>query len=157
MGGTDRWFDDFEVGETFVSAGVTVTEAQIIEFALVHDPQPFHTDVLAAKESVYGGLIASGLQTLGLGFRMFLMLGLFRACGMGSPGIDELRWPRPMRPGDTIRTEMKVMEKRPSRSGPDRGIVLCAYRVLNQAGEEVCTWKCMQLLAKRPGTYTLEV
>ena len=88
----ERYLDDFDLGERFVSPGITVTEAEIIEFALKYDPQSFHLDAPAAAASHYGGLIASGFHTLALGFRMFIQSGVFAACSMGSPGIDELRW-----------------------------------------------------------------
>jgi acyl dehydratase len=145
----DLYFEDFKVGDCFVSAGITVSESMILEFALRYDPQPFHLNVEAAKESHYGGLIASGFQTMALGFRAFLDLGVFRACGMGSPGLDELRWPRPVRPGDTIHSELTIAEIRPSRSKPDRGLLMTAVRILNQRGEAVMTFKGMQLTRKR--------
>ena len=106
----DRYFDDFEVGERFRSGGATMTEADIINYALAYDPQPFHIDTEAAAKSAYGGLIASGQHTFGVGWRMFLQEGLFKACSMGSPGVDELRWTAPVRPGDTIYTEAEVLE-----------------------------------------------
>jgi acyl dehydratase len=146
---TERYFDDFAVGERFATRGVTLTESGIIDFALSYDPQPFHIDVEAARQSNYGGLIASGFQTLALGFRMVLETGIFRASSMGSPGFDELRWLRPVRPGDTLRTELEVLEKKPSRSKPDRGILRIAYRVKNQKDEEVLTFFSMQLLRRK--------
>jgi len=145
----DLYFEDFKPGDRFVSPGVTVSESMILEFALRYDPQPFHLDVEAAQRSNYGGLIASGFQTLALGFRMFIDLGIFRASGMGSPGLDELRWPRPVRPGDTIHSEFEITECRPSRSKPDRGMLLTSVRILNQRGEEVMTFKGMQLTRRR--------
>jgi acyl dehydratase len=146
---TDRYFDDFAVGESFETRGVTLTESGIIDFAMSYDPQPFHIDVEAARRSNYGGLIASGFQTLALGFRMVLETGIFRACSMGSPGFDELRWHRPVRPGDTLHVESEVMEKKPSSSRPDRGILRMAYRIKNQKGEEVLTFLSMHLLKRR--------
>ena len=146
----DRYFDDFAIGERFVSSGVTLTQAMIVEFALHYDPQPFHIDVEAATESAFGGLIASGFQTFAIGFRMFLGLGLFRACSLGSPGVDELRWTRPVRPGDTLRQIAEVLERRPSRSKPDRGTVVMRHRVVNQRDEDVLTYSCMHILARRP-------
>ncbi len=146
---TDRYFDDFAVGERFVTRGVTLTEAMIIDFALTYDPQPFHIDAEAARRSIYGGLIASGFQTLALGFRMVLETGVFRASSMGSPGFDALRWLTPVRPGDTLHTELEVMEKTPSRSKPDRGILRVAYRIRNQRQEEVLTFLSMHLLKRR--------
>ena len=148
---SDLYFDDFKLGDRFVSPGVTITEGMILDFAMAYDPQPFHIDVEAAKASPFGGLIASGFQTLALGFRMFLMTGVFRACSVGSPGLDELRWPRPVRPGDTIHSELEVVELRPSRSKPDRGMLISRMHVLNQNGEEVASVKGMHLLLRRPG------
>jgi acyl dehydratase len=147
---TDRYFDDFTIGEQFVSPGITLTESMILDYALVYDPQPFHIDAVAAHSSNFGGLIASGFQTIAIGFRAFLMLGLFRACSLGSPGMDEVRWTRPVRPGDTLRSEMNVVDKKPSRSKPDRGIMVSHFRILNQRDEEVAAFKCMHLLARRP-------
>ncbi|HKX08692.1 MAG TPA: MaoC family dehydratase [Stellaceae bacterium] len=145
----DRYFDDFEVGERVVTPGVTLTESLIIDFALRYDPQPFHIDAEAAKASNYAGLIASGFQTFALAFRMVLETGVFRACGMGSPGCDELRWLKPVRPGDTLHSELEVIEKTPSRSKPDRGVIRIRYRVKNQRGEDVMTFLSLQLARRR--------
>ena len=93
-----------------------MSEAQILDFALAYDPQPFHLDRTAAEASPYGGLIASGFQTLALAFRMFYQEKVINACSMGSPGMSELRWLGPVRPGDTLRTEAEVLSTRPSRS-----------------------------------------
>jgi acyl dehydratase len=144
-----RSFDDFEIGERFVSPGITVSEGQIMDFALVYDPQPFHIDKEAAARSPFGGLIASGFHTLALGFRAFYHLGLINESSMGSPGLDELRWLRPVRPGDTLHTEAVVKSKRASRSKPDRGIVHMDWQVKNQAGEVVMTFTGMHLLRRR--------
>jgi acyl dehydratase len=145
----EMYFEDFKPGDRFVSPGITVTESMIIDFALVYDPQPFHLDSQAAAVSHFGGLIASGFQTLALGFRAFLQLGLFSACGMGSPGIDELRWLRPVRPGDTLRSEVEVVSARPSRSKPDRGMLVMAFEIRNQRDENVLTVRTMQLTRRR--------
>ena len=146
---TDRYFDDFTVGDRFVTGGVTLTESAIIDFAMRYDPQPFHIDAEAAKRSNYGGLIASGFQTLALGFRMVLETGVFRACSMGSPGFDELRWLKPVRPGDTLHTELEVVEKTPSRSKPDRGILRLKIWIKNQKGEDVITFTSMHLARRK--------
>jgi acyl dehydratase len=145
----ERYFDDFAIGEKFTTRGVSLTESMIIDFALTYDPQPFHIDVEAARESNYGSLIASGFHTLVLGFRMVLETGVFRAASMGSPGFDELRWLKPVRPGDTLHTELEVIEKTPSRSKPDRGILRIAYRIKNQKEEEVLTFLSMHLLKRK--------
>lgn len=143
-------FEDFAVGRRFATQGVTLTEADIIGFALVYDPQPFHLDVEAASRSEWGGLIASGFQTLGLSFRLFHQTGAILACSLGGYGVDELRWPRPVRPGDTLRVDVEVLEQKPSRSRPDRGLVRMLYRTLNQRGEVVQTCICNHILARRP-------
>jgi len=146
----ELYFEDFRPGDRFDSPGVTVTESMIIDFALAYGPQPFHLNTEAAAASHFGGLIASGFQTMALGFRAFLQLGLFSACGMGSPGLDELRWLRPVRPGDTLRSEVEVVEARPSRSKPDRGMLVMAFTMRNQRDEEVLTVRTMQLTRRRP-------
>ena len=147
--GPERYFDDFRVGERFRSQGVTLTEADVINFALAYDPQPFHIDVEAAAKSTFGGLIASGLQTFALGWRMFLQEGLLRACSLGSPGIDELRWTAPVRPGDTLYTEAEVKEVRPSASKLDRGTLRMAYRIVNQRQEAVLTMNIVHIVKRR--------
>jgi acyl dehydratase len=146
----ERYLDDFKPGDRFVSPGITVTESMVIDFALSYDPQPFHLDTEAAVASHFGGLIASGIQTLALGFRAFLELGLFSACGMGSPGLDELRWLRPVRPGDTLRSEVEIIDVRPSRSKPDRGMLVMAFKIQNQREETVLTMRNLQLTRGRP-------
>jgi len=148
---TDRYFEDFQVGDRFVTRGVTVTESGIIDFALLYDPQPFHIDIAAARESNYGGLIASGFHTLTLGFRMVLETGVFRVCSMGSPGLDELRWLRPVGPGTTLHTEFEIVEKTPSRSKPDRGIMRVKFWIKNQDGADVITFTGMHLTRRRLG------
>ncbi|MFQ5775212.1 MAG: MaoC family dehydratase [Kiloniellaceae bacterium] len=145
-----RTFDDFEVGERFVSPGVTVSEGQILDFALKYDPQPFHLDKEAAAESPYGGLIASGFHTLALAFRAFLHANVINDCSLGSPGMDELRWLRPVRPGDTLHTEAEVKSKRASESRPERGVLHMAYEVKNQTGEVVMTFTAIHLMRRRP-------
>jgi acyl dehydratase len=145
-----RYFEDFAVGERFSTRGVTVSESMILDFALLYDPQPFHLDAEAARQTIYGGLIASGFLTLALGFRLVVDTGLFHGSTMGSPGFDELRWLKPVRPGDTLQVELEVVEKKPSASKVDRGIVRFAYRIMNQRQEVVLTMLAMQLL-KRTG------
>lgn len=146
----DRYFDDFKVGDKFATATKAVTDDMIVGFAKIYDPQPFHLDPAAAKHSIYGGLIASGFQTLAIGFRLIWDTGILAAASMGSPGFDELRWLKPVRPGDTLHVEMEVVESRPSQSKPDRGIMRGAYRYLNQNGEAVLTYTAMHLLKRRP-------
>jgi acyl dehydratase len=144
-----RYFDDFAVGDRFAAGAARLDEAEMLAFAVAYDPQPFHVDPAAARASIYGGLIASGFQTLAFGFRLILDTGIFRGSSLGSPGFDELRWLKPVRPGDSLRVEAEVTETRPSRSKPDRGIVRVAYCYLNQRDEPVLTFQAMHLLLRR--------
>lgn len=145
-----RYFDDFEIGERFVSRGVTISEPQILDFALTYDPQPFHIDRRAAEGGPFAGLSASGFQTLALSFRLFYDANVINGCSLGSPGLDELRWTRPVRPGDTLHVEAEVMQKRASKSKPDRGILHMAYETKNQDGETVMTFTAIHIF-KRQG------
>lgn len=143
------YFEDFNVGRRFISRGVTLTEAEIIDFAFKYDPQPFHIDKQAAEESQYGGLIASGFHTLTAGFRMVIQQNIFTACSMGSPGMDEIRWLKPVRPGDTLHTVCTVTEAKPSNSRNDRGRIRMSYEIHNQDGEAVMTFTAAQILKRR--------
>lgn len=143
------YLEDLRPGDKFACAAVTLTESEIINFALKYDPQPFHLDTGAAEASIYGGIIASGFQVVSLCFRLFIQQGLFSATGMGSPGIDELRWLAPVRPGDTLRTEVEVIQVTPSRSKPDRGIAKLHYRAVNQRQEAVTTFYVNHLVRTR--------
>ena len=145
-----QWFEEFEVGQRFVSQGVTFTESSIIDFATRYDPQRFHIDKEAAVQTHFGGIIASGFQTLALSFRMFFQLGVIRESGIGAPGVDELRWTAPVRPGDTLHTEAEVIELTPSKSKSDRGVVRLRYTARNQRGEMVMTLIVPQIVARRP-------
>ncbi len=147
----DLYFDDFAPGDRFESPGKTLTEAEIVDFAFRFDPQPIHLDVEAAKGSPYGGLIASGFHTMVVGFRMLWQTGVFSACSLGSPGLDEVRWLLPVRPGDTLRTAAEVVETRPSSSKPDRGTCRVKYTILNQRDEAVMTMTAVQIFARRSG------
>lgn len=142
--------DDLAPGQRFTSPGLTLTEAEIIDFAWRYDPQPFHLDANAAADSPYGGLIASGFQSLAICFRLFIQSGVLAESSMGSPGIDELRWLAPVRPGDTLHSEIEVLEVRPSSSKPDRGIARLKYQAVNQRGETVLSFIVNHLLRRRP-------
>ena len=144
------YFEDFTPGREFRTEGITVTEGQIIDFAMTFDPQPFHLNVEAAKATIYEGLIASGFQTMALTFRLFVQTRALAACSLGSPGVDEVRWLRPVRPGDTLKATVQVLEQRPSTSKPDRGIVRLHWTTVNHRGEPVLTMTSMQLVRRRP-------
>jgi acyl dehydratase len=145
-----RYLDDLAPGQRFTSPGLTLTEAEIIDFAWRYDPQAFHLDANAAANSPYGGLIASGFQSLAICFRLFIQSGILAESSMGSPGIDELRWLAPVRPGDTLHSEIEVLEVRPSNSKPDRGIARMKYQAVNQRGETVLSFIVNHLLRRRP-------
>jgi acyl dehydratase len=136
-----RFFEDYPVGETASFGEYTITEAEIVDFATRYDPQPFHLDPVAARDSVFGGLVASGWMTAGAAMRMMVDHYISPRSGMGSPGIDELRWIKPVRPGDRLRMRVTVMAARRSQSKPDRGMVHFLQEVVNQNDETVMTLK----------------
>ncbi|WP_254547405.1 MaoC family dehydratase [Halomarina pelagica] len=144
-----EYYEDIEVGDVTEHGSRTVTKAEIIEFATQYDPQSFHVDEEAAAESPYGGLIASGWHTASLCMRMLVDGVLGEQAGMGALGVDELRWYRPVRPGDTLSIETEVLEKRPSESDPSRGHVKSRVTGYNQDGEEVISWVGLGLVARR--------
>ncbi|HEY7609852.1 MAG TPA: MaoC family dehydratase [Alphaproteobacteria bacterium] len=144
-----RYFEDFAEGDRVVTQGITLTEANIIDFGLRFDPQPLHIDKIAAEQGFYHGLIASGWQVASLAFRLLWQSGFIYGGSLGSPGVDELRWLVPVRPGDTIFVEAAVTGTRLSSKG-DRGYVGVAYAVKNQKGETVLTMKGTQIMALRP-------
>ena len=148
-GGRPRYFEDFKAGDRFESAPLAVSESLIIEFARFYDAQVFHTDPEAARTTVYGGLIASGLQTIAITFKLFLETGTIAASSLGSPGLDEIRWKAPVRPGDILHVIAEVLETRDSTSKSDRGIVRVLYTTLNQRGETAMTLIGNQLLCRR--------
>jgi len=145
-----RYFDDLAPGERFVTGEWTLGEAEIVAFAREFDPQPIHVDAAGAAEGPYGGLIASGFQTMALGFRLFYELGVINEACIGGPGIDAVRFHRPARPGDRIHAIATVAETRPSRSRPDRGYVRMAYDVRNQRDEPVLSYEIVHILLRRP-------
>jgi len=146
-----KFLDDLEPGDTFVTGGITLSESEIISFALTYDPQPFHLNAVVAAESIYGGLIASGFQVVALTFRLFIQQGMLAESSMGSPGIDELRWFAPVRPGDTLQAEIEVLTVTPSKSKADRGIARLKYSTFNQRRERVSSFIVNHLL-RRTGT-----
>ena len=145
----DFYLDDFRPGDRFESPhGYTFTDADIIQFAHRYDPQVFHLDAEAAKASIFGGLIASGFQTLAATFRLVHAIG-FLTHNMGGPGMDELRWLKPVRPGDTLRASAEIVEVVPSRSKPDRGALKYRVAAINQNGETVMTALITSLVPRR--------
>lgn len=145
----DRYFEDYIVGEVYEFGHLTVEEAEVIAFGRRFDPQPFHTDPEAAKQSGFGRLIASGWHTASLMMRLFVDHYLSRCASFGSPGVDELRWLKPVFPGDTLLARITVLEAIPSRSKPDRGMIRSYIEVLNQDRQVVMTMKALNLLGRR--------
>lgn len=144
-----RSFEEFRPGDVIETEGCTLTESQIIDFAMRFDPQPFHIDAVAAAEGPFAGLIASGFHTLSLSFRLLRDTGVITGTSVGGSGGDELRWWKPVRPGDTLRVRAEVLECTPSRRG-DRGTVRLRYETLNQHGEVVMSIILNHLIACRP-------
>lgn len=145
-----RYFDDFHPGETVELGSVTVDQNSIIAFGRQFDPQPFHVDVEAAAHSRFGGLIASGWQTMGLFMRLYAEGILNTTPSLASPGVDHIRWPHPVRPGDTLTGRWTVLECRPSRRKPDRGVIHSRGEMLNQDGEVVLSLEAMNIIGRDP-------
>ena len=144
------YLDDFIPGEVREFGGYTVTREEIIDFATRYDPQPFHIDEEAASSSPYGGLIASGWMTCAIAMRMACDAYLLQAASMGSPGVDQIRWLQPVRPGDILRMRITIREVKPSQSKPDRGIARTGWELLNQRDEVVFTSEGMGMFRRRP-------
>jgi acyl dehydratase len=145
-----RYWDDIKEGEVVELGSRTLDRERMVAFAREFDPQPFHTDEKAAEASIWGGLIASGWLTGSTLMRLFYDGFLKDTASMGSPGIDELRWLKPVRPGDTLSARLIVLETAASRSKADRGIVRSLMEVLNQHGEIVMTTKGVNFFRRRP-------
>ena len=145
-----RYFEDFKPGETVALGSHTITTGEIIAFGRQFDPQPFHVDEEAARQTMFGGLIASGWHTGSLAMRLFCDGVIGDTASLGSPGIDEMRWIKPVRPGDTLSLRVTVTDCVPSRSKPDRGIVRSLMELSNQHGEVVVSIKGMNLIRRRP-------
>lgn len=145
-----RYFEDFAPGQVLELGSRTISRESMLAFAREFDPQPFHVDEDAARRSIYGGLLASGWHTGSLMMRILCDGLLHDTASLGSPGIDELRWLKPVRPGDTLSVRMTVLEALPSRSKPDRGLIRSLTEMRNQHGEVVLTVRGLSLLGRRP-------
>ena len=144
------YFEDFPPGDVRESPPRTITREEMLAFARQYDPQPFHLDDDAAKKSIYGGLIGSGWLTVAVMMRLLWDTMLKDTVSLGSPGSDEIRWLKPVRPGDTVRARFTVVEAIPSRSKPDRGVVKTYTEILNQHGEIVMTMRGLGMFGRRP-------
>ena len=146
---SEQYLEDFAVGQTFGSGRLRVDKERIKTFAAEFDPQPFHLDEEAAKGTLLRGLAASGWHTTALFMRMMCEGFLLRSASMGSPGIDELRWLRPVRPGDTLSGTATVVSARASSRRPEMGIVTFLFEISNQRGEPVMRIKNPIMFARR--------
>jgi acyl dehydratase len=145
-----RYFEDYPVGAMFGGGPIAVSEAEIIDFAGRYDPQPMHVDKAWAQNGPFGGLIASGWHTGALMMQLLTAHFVPRGGNLASPGLDELRWLKPVRPGDRLSLRATVTEARRSRSKPDQGVVRSFVEVLNQHGEVVMSLKPIGLMRLRP-------
>ncbi|ELY50369.1 MaoC family dehydratase [Natronolimnohabitans innermongolicus] len=147
-----RYYEDIEIGETKEFGEFHGTEAEIVEFAEQYDPQPFHTDEDAAKESAFGELVASGWHTASISMRILADGPITERAGMGARGVDELRWKRPVKPGDTLSVRTEVVDKRVSDSDPKRGYVDSDTETIDQNDEVVLSWIGLGMVERRtPG------
>jgi len=147
------YWEDFKVGERITVGTVGVDKYEVIEFASRYDMQSIHDDEEAAKQSIYGGLIASGWHSCALIMRLICDSYMLEAASLGSPGVENVRWPKPVRPGDTLTAYRTTEESRESRSRPEAGIVKTLWEVENQNGELVMTMSGINLFLRRnPGT-----
>jgi acyl dehydratase len=148
----DRYFEDYTPGDVYEFGTITVTEPEIIEFARQFDPQYFHVHPEKAVESRFGGIIASGWHTAGLAMRLYVDHFLSHVASLASPGVDDLRWPNPVRPGDTLRIRVAILEARLSRSKADRGVVRATIEAINQKDEPVLSMVGISIIGRRPQT-----
>ncbi len=146
----NRYFEDYTPGDVYEFGTITVTEPEIIEFARQFDPQYFHVHPEKAVESRFGGIIASGWHTAGLTMRLYVEHFLSHVASLASPGVDEVRWPNPVRPGDSLRVRVTILETRPSRSKPDRGVVRAKIEAINQKDELVLSMVGISIIGRRP-------
>jgi acyl dehydratase len=150
---TKRYWEDFTVGEVLaLGATPPVTEEAIITFARQYDPQYFHVNPVRAKESIFGGLVASGWHTASMVMRLWVDAVVSHTVSMGSPGVEELRWPAPVRPGDSLTVRAVVLETRPSKSRPEMGLVRWRAETANQRGELVFTMTGTSFIGRRPSS-----
>jgi acyl dehydratase len=147
---TDRYFEDYVVGDVHSLGTVAVEADEMVAFAKRFDPQAMHTDVEKAKRTPFGGLIASGWYTASLIMRLYVEQYLTHVASLASPGLDELRFLKPVRPGDTLSVRVTVLKGVPSRSKSDRGAITSFVEVINQAGEAAMTFKVVNIIAQRP-------
>lgn len=145
-----RYWEDYEVGQKFPLGSTSFTAQEIVDFARQYDPQSFHIDAVAARDSLFGDIIASGWHVCAKLMRLFVDNYLDKRTALGSPGLDELRWLKPVRPGDTLTAWVECAAKIPSRSKPALGVIHEHWSAVNQKGELVMTTKGINMVRRRP-------
>jgi acyl dehydratase len=144
-----RFFEDIKAGQAYEFGTITVSEKDIIDFARQFDPQDFHLDRAKAANSLFGGIVASGWHTTSVVMRLYVDHYLSHVANLGSPGVEDIRWPNPLRPDDTLRIRVTILEARPSRSKPDRGIVRVHVEAINQTDKLVLSMIGVSLVGRR--------
>lgn len=146
----DRWFEDYVPGSVYGFGHASLSETEMVDFARDYDPQSIHTDPAWSATGPFGGLIATGVHTIAACMRLYVDHYISQVASLASPGLDEICWPRPVRPGDRLRIRVTVAEARASRSKPDRGLVHSAVEALNQDDDLVLSFTAMNFFARRP-------
>ena len=146
----DLYFEDFYLGQKIETGSATIGEEEVVAFGERDARLPYHTDQDAARKSAFGGLVAPGYMTAALTFGLFTDTGVFHACGMGSPGVDKLRWLKPVRPGDTIRVVADIVEVSPAKSASGRDAIRIKYETFNQHDEVVMSLTSLHFVKRRP-------
>ena len=144
-----RFIEDFSIGDEFFTGSFTLDEDSLLSFSKEYDPQPLHTDPNYARLGPFGGLIASGIQTIAISIKLFVEMGFFHGTCLAGPAIDEIRFTQPVRVGDTIRCKVTILEARPSKKSPSRGVLRTYYEVFNQSDLEVLSHKTTTIIQSR--------
>jgi acyl dehydratase len=148
----DRYFEDYTPGHVYEFGTITVSEAEIVGFARQFDPQDFHLDPEKAAAGPFGGITASGWHTISLAMRLYVDHYLSHVASLASPGAEDIRWLKPVRPGDVLRIRVTILDARPSRSKPDRGIVRARVEAINQKDDVVLGMTLVSFIGRRPRT-----
>ena len=144
-----RFFEDYEPGKEYEFGPVIISERDIIKFARQFDPQDFHVDPVKAVSGPFEGIVASGWHTISVAMRLYVDHYLSHVASLGSPGVDDIRWPVAVRPGDSLKLRVKILETRPSRSKPHRGIVRAQVEAVNQRGEVALSMNVVSFIGRR--------
>lgn len=147
---TDLYFEDFTIDRVFETDRRTISQEEIIQFGKQFAPLPYHTDPEAAKDYMFGELVAAGFHTCSISFGLFIEAGVFSSCAMGSPGFDNLRWKKPVRPGDTLYVKATVTDASPARDDSGRNLIKLLFQTFNQDEEPVLEMLTKHFVQSRP-------